>query len=282
MTGAAGVPPGVVSERNQALRGWYRSKRRNLPWRGVGDPYRVLVSEVMLQQTQADRVVAYYERFIERFATVDELAAAPLSAVLESWVGLGYNNRARRLHDAAKHVALHGWPGDIHGLMELPGVGPYTARAIAAFGLGLEAVPVDTNVRRVLSRWHGEALSGAVLQRVADDDARGISAAVWSQAVMDLGATLCRPLRPGCGVCPVADWCRGPDVYERPRAQGRFEGSTRQLRGRLVRLLVAGPASFADLVADAGFEARAVSMALERLTEEGLVASNDGVYRLPG
>jgi A/G-specific adenine glycosylase len=272
----------VGTARNRALLEWYSKEARDLPWRDEGDPYRVLVSEVMLQQTRASRVIPHYERFVRRFPGIDDLAAAPLSDVMESWVGLGYNSRARRLHEAAKHIAEHGWPADIDALMDLPGVGPYTSRAIAAFGLGIEAVPVDTNVRRVLSRWHGEPLSGITLQHVADGDARGIPPADWSQAVMDLGASLCRARDPLCGECPVAAWCTGPAVYEPPRAQGRFEGSNRQLRGRIVRLLVAGPAAFTDLVADSGFDAPEVARALEELAGDGMVTSSRGRYRLPG
>ena len=180
----------LESERNAALIHWYRSTARSLPWRTTSDPYAILVSEMMLQQTQVDRVVPYFGRFMAAFPTPEALADAPLSRVLELWSGLGYNTRAKRLRDAAAVVAAHGWPQDVEGLQALPGVGPYTARAIAAFAFRAPVAAVDTNLRRVLSRWHGEELSPPLLQAVADRDL-GSDAAEWNQAMMDLGARVC-------------------------------------------------------------------------------------------
>ena len=132
-----------------ALLAWYGRERRDLPWRRTTDPYRILVSEVMLQQTQVPRVVPRYEAWVERWPTAEALAAAPPADVLREWVGLGYNRRALRLHDAARHVAAHGWPEDLE---DLPGVGPYTAAAVGSFAFGRQAVAVDTNARRVFDR----------------------------------------------------------------------------------------------------------------------------------
>jgi A/G-specific adenine glycosylase len=263
----------LEQERNDALSAWYRSTARTFSWRQTRDPYAVLVSEVMLQQTQADRVVPYYERFMLRWPTPEMLAAAPLNEVLEAWSGLGYNSRAKRLREAAAAVANEGWPRDVAGLMRLPGIGPYTARAIAAFAFGAHVAAVDTNLRRVLSRWHGEELSPSAL-RIAADRNLGDDAAEWNQAMMDLGARICRPRAPRCSDCPVEQWCSGPGAYTPPRPQGRFEGSARQLRGAIVRHLVAQAASFGELVAVTGFDPGSVEEALDDLNVEGLVMTD--------
>ncbi len=260
----------LEEERNDALLTWYRATARPLPWRAMRDPYVILVSEVMLQQTQADRVVPYFERFINEFPTARTLADAPLARVLELWSGLGYNSRAKRLREAAAVVADDGWPRNVDGLMTLPGVGPYTARAIASFAFGESVAAVDTNLRRVLSRWHGEELKPAALQAAAERNLASDSAE-WNQAMMDLGARICRPRAPYCDQCPVEQWCAGPGAYVPPRPQGRFEGSARQLRGAIIRHLVSRPATFADLVESTGFDPGYVEEALYDLRTEGLV-----------
>ena len=271
----------IEQDRNEALLAWYRAERRDLPWRATSDPYAILVSEIMLQQTQASRVVPFYQRFMGRFPTPEELAKAPLSDVLTLWSGLGYNNRAQRLQQAAAHVAERGWPRDVDGLEQLPGVGPYTARAVASIAFGVRVAAIDTNLRRVLSRWHGEALSGKTLEAAAAQDL-GDDAAAWNQAVMDLGATRCRPRRPACSDCPVREWCAGPGIYQPPRSQGRFEGSMRQVCGAIIRALIRGPVGFAALVDRTAIEPDLVAAALESLVVEGLVVERpDTSYALP-
>ena len=268
-----------VAARQAALVDWYEAAHRELPWRTTTDPYRILVSEVMLQQTQVDRVVPRYDRFLKRFATIGELAAAPLAHVLDEWSGLGYNGRAKLLHDTARIVARDGWPVDAAGLQRLPGVGPYTAAAVASFAFGQAVAAVDTNVRRVLSRWEGRALSGSAL-----DDAAALhlaaDAATWNQAVMELGAVVCRPRSPGCGACPVERWCADPAVYEPPPRQARFEGSRRQLRGAILRRLRSGPASLEDLESPGG--GHPTADVLDDLEREGLVVRDGQAWSLPG
>ena len=271
----------VEQERSRALLGWYEQNRRELPWRETRDPYPILVSEVMLQQTQVQRVVPFFEAFLRRFPTVDDLAGAPLRDVLEVWSGLGYNSRARRLHLAAIAIATDGWPDTLTGLNGLPGVGPYMANAIACFAWGADAVPIDTNVRRVLSRWHGEPLEPRHLQTIANADAAGVSSSTFAQAVMDLGSSLCLPRNARCHECPAMQWCTGPDVYVAPRPQPRFEGSARQIRGAVVRALVVGTATAADLTRTTGFPNDRIIGALEVLREEGMVVDIDGQFSLP-
>jgi A/G-specific adenine glycosylase len=203
-----------------ALLDWYATAQRDLPWRATRDPYAILVSEVMAQQTQVERVVPRWQRWLERWPTVESLAAASAGDVIAEWQGLGYNRRALALHRAAHHVAAHGWPDD---LTELPGVGRYTADAVACFAFGRDVLPVDVNVRRIQER------TGATFTSAA------------AQALMDLGATVCLARIPRCGACPLGDGCpsRGRR-YEPLRKQGPLEGSFRQRRARALRAVIAG------------------------------------------
>jgi A/G-specific adenine glycosylase len=210
---------------------WYRENRRPLPWRETRDPYAILVSEVMAQQTQVDRVVPRWERWLERWPTVDALAAASAADVIREWQGLGYNRRALSLHRAAQHVAAHGWPDD---LTELPGVGRYTADAVACFAFGRDVLPVDVNVRRIQER------TGARFT------------AASAQALMDLGATVCLARIPRCGSCPLAGACPSRGLrFEPERKQGPFEGSFRQRRAATLRLVADATRDVSDLDGEA-------------------------------
>ncbi len=229
-----------------------RSGLRPFPWRETRDPWAVLVSEVMLQQTQAQRVVAPYGRFLDRFPTVTACAEAGLGPVLEAWAGLGYNRRARHLHEAALAVvARHGGtvPADLAALRALPGIGAYTARAVLVFAFERHEAVVDVNVARVLARAvAGAPLTPGAAQTLADALVPPGRAWVWNQALMEIGAEACRARVPACDRCPLARTCvwrnapaGGPDPAPAPARQSRFEGSDRQGRGRLVDALRSGP-----------------------------------------
>jgi A/G-specific adenine glycosylase len=235
----------------EALLEWFAAHGHDLPWRRTRDPYAILVSEMMLQQTQVDRVVPRYVAWLERWPTADALAEASAADVILAWQGLGYNRRALNLHRAARHVAVHGWPDD---LTVLPGVGRYTADAIACFAFGRDVLPADTNVRRVQGR------SGLTF------------GSECAQALMDLGRTVCLARIPRCGACPLAAACpsRGRR-YEPLRKQSRFEGSFRQRRARILRLVAQQPRRRREL------DAAAVA-SLER---DGLVASDGELVSLP-
>jgi A/G-specific adenine glycosylase len=257
--------------RTAALLEWYGHSRRDLPWRNTTDPWRILVSEVMLQQTQASRVVESYRKFIDRFPDPGSLATAANAEVLSSWMGLGYNTRALRLKEAARIIEERGWPTTSIELRSLPGVGPYTAAAVACFAFGEQTAAIDTNLRRVLSRWVGRPLDGADLISTAGELLADGAAIDWNQAVMDLGATICRP-SPDCAACPVTDWCEDPGIYERPQSQGRFEGSIRQARGAILRtLLEEDPVAIDDL---RELSPR-VDEAVADLVDEGVVMLNE-------
>jgi A/G-specific adenine glycosylase len=232
---------------------WYAANGRDLPWRRTRDPYAILVSEVMLQQTQVDRVVPRYLAWLERWPTVGSLAAASTADVIREWQGLGYNRRAVSLRRAAQVVARSGWPAD---LTALPGVGPYTAAAVRCFAFGEEVLPVDVNVERVQRRT-GHAFSS-----------------VSAQALMDLGATFCLARIPRCAACPLSSECPSRGIREEPaRKQGPFEGSFRQRRAATLRVVADAPRELARLDGEA----------VRSLERDGLVVVEaDGLVSLPG
>jgi A/G-specific adenine glycosylase len=279
----------------QALRRWYRPRQSAYPWRSTGDPYLVLVSEVMLQQTQAARVGPAFERFVRAFPSVGRLASAPVADVLRAWDGLGYNRRAVALSRAARIIVRHHGgriPTDPTALRSLPGVGPYTAAAVASIAYGNPVPAVDTNVRRVVARAaQGREPETADASAVAAEAARWIDRADpggWNQAVMDLGREVCQPV-PRCDRCPLAWGCRwranredgGPT--ERPLRRGApppFEGSTRQLRGQIVRHL--GPRGWVSLAELSGTTERSlpqVAAVVRTLMADGLVHAGPAALR---
>ena len=251
---------------------WYHEGRRDLPWRRTRDPYAILVSEVMLQQTQVARVVPRYEAWLERWPDAPSLAAATPAEVLGAWVGLGYNRRALRLHEACRVVAREGWPQDAAGLRALPGIGPYTAAAVASFAFGEQVAAVDTNIVRIAGRLGHPPDALLAPGRAAD----------WNQAAMELGATVCGARRARCDACPAAAWCPSAGaVVVAPRAaagtRARFEDTDRYARGRVVAALAAGGAVPGDL----GEER--LTRVLAGLERDGLVVRGpDGAPRLPG
>jgi len=235
----------------KALLAWYAVTARELPWRGTNDPYAILVSEVMLQQTQVDRVVPRYLAWLERWPTVEALAAAPAADVIRAWQGLGYNRRAVALHRAAQHIAIDGWPDD---LTVLPGVGPYTAAAIRNFAFGEDVLPRDVNIERI-ERRTGVSFTGAA-----------------GQALMDLGATVCVARVPRCGICPLTDDCPSRGTRDAPRRkQSRFEGSFRQRRADTLRRVAERSRALRELDGEA----------VDSLERDGLVVVADGLVQLP-
>ena len=233
------------------LLAWFAEHGRDLPWRRTRDPYAILVSEVMLQQTQVERVVPRYLAWLERWPSVEALAESSAADVIREWQGLGYNRRALALHRAASRIAAGGWPDD---LTQLPGVGPYTAAAIRCFALGEDVLPVDVNVDRVLRRTRTDFSPAA------------------AQALMDLGATVCLARVPRCAACPLATACPSHGIREEPaRKQGPFEGSFRQRRAATLKLV-------------AERARRAVTLdeeAVHSLERDGLVVVDGDLVSLP-
>jgi len=284
----------------RAVLAWAEDARRDLPWRRTRDPWAVLVSEFMLQQTQVARVIPCHGSFLARFPTPAACAEAPVGEVVRAWAGLGYNRRAVYLHAAAVATVDRfdgALPTTLAELRSLPGVGPYTARAVLAFALEADVGVVDTNAARVLARAvAGERLAPARAQALADQAVPAGQGWVWNQAMLDLGAGVCTRRRSRCGKCPLvaADACAWalaahavPDPAEGSAGvggvQSTFAGSDRQGRGRLVDALRAGPVMAAALPAACGWPddpARGQRVAAG-LVADGLAVSDGGQLLLP-
>jgi A/G-specific adenine glycosylase len=294
---------------HRAILSWYTSHRRDLPWRRTRDPYRIMVSEVMLQQTQVDRVIPKYEEFLERFPSLESLATASLSEVLRVWSPLGYNRRARYLHLAARAAADRfqgALPSSLAELQTLPGLGRYTARAVACFAFEQHTPVVDTNIRRVLGRViHGErdGVTESVAWKTAESALPNGDAYSWNQALMDLGAIVCGSETPQCKECPAAQLCSWRAQAEEsgasfrrvrePRTEYRAQSdpgtARRRWRGRIVNALRAAdhdefvewPTILASL--PPGHEADGVDLValLSSLVDDGLAESdeNEGTLR---
>jgi A/G-specific adenine glycosylase len=298
------MAPALPDAARAAVLAWYDDGGRALAFRTTRDPYGILVSEVMAQQTQVSRVVEAWPRFLERFPTVDALAAATPAEVVRAWQGMGYDRRALNLRRAALVIRdEHGGrvPDDVEALDRLPGIGPYTARAVAAIAFGRAVGAVDTNVRRVLTRSlagrEADATSTTWIQEAADASVDEARPGDWTHAVMDIGATRCRPARPRCDSCPLAAWCRwaseSPDARDaanmpRRRPAGSepaFTSTARWLRGRIVdRLRAAEDGDWVAVDAPIGeHDSAAVGRALRALERDGLVeleATDSGRARL--
>jgi A/G-specific adenine glycosylase len=295
-TGPLAAPP--HRRLAEQLLAWSADARRDLPWRRTRDPWAILVSELMLQQTQVARVEPRFLAFLDRFPDPAACAAAAPGEVVRAWTGLGYNRRAIDLHRTATVVvAEHGGrlPDHLDALLALPGIGPYTARAVLAFAFERDHGVVDTNAARVIARAvAGRRLNAREVQDHADELVPLGRGWDWNQAVLDLGATICVKRSPRCERCPVADRCawaeRGfedPDPADGTAgtsgAQSRFEGSDRQGRGRLVQALRTGPLELERVADAAGWpddpdRARRVA---DSLVGDGLAEYADGQLALP-
>jgi A/G-specific adenine glycosylase len=293
------VPSGLTGLQEDLI-GWWAASGRDLPWRGTRDPWAVLVSELMLQQTQVPRVVERWPVFLEQFPSPTACAESPVGDVVRAWAGLGYNRRAVNLHRAAGAVVeRHGGalPDDLAALLALPGVGPYTARAVLVFAFERDIGLVDTNAGRFVARaGAGRALAAREAQVVADGLVPEGMGWAWGSAVFDLGALVCRRRVPVCSSCPVVGscaWARAgwpePDPVTGSAGisggQPPFDGSDRQGRGRLVDALRAGPVPVDRLPSATGWpeDPGRASRVAAGLVRDGLAAwSPDGTaLRLP-
>jgi len=271
---------------------WASTTIRELPWRTTRDPWGVLVSEVMSQQTQVGRVAEKWPIFIERFPTPAACAESSLGEVLQLWQGMGYPRRARNLHQcAAAIVKLGGFPDDLESLLALPGIGPYTARAVLAFAFGRDVGVLDTNVGRVLARVEGRSLSVSEAQTLADELVPAGESWLWNQAMMDLGGTVCTSRIAHCGDCPLVDVCvwRGDSDIPDPartsagvsRPQGKFEGSERQARGMLLKRLGIGAVAIGDVSEIVNRDPVASRKVLDGLVKDGLCVIDGEMIHLP-
>jgi A/G-specific adenine glycosylase len=273
---------------------WGRVNLRDLPWRATREPWAVLVSEVMAQQTQIERVVPKWEAFLAAWPDPAACAAAELSEVLLVWSGLGYPRRARDLHASAtviveRHDGVV--PDDRDALLALPGVGPYTAAAVMAFAYEADVAVVDTNVARVLARVVGHRLGPAEVRRLAAELVPAGQGWWWNQTLMELGAICCRPRSPQCRAYPLAPDCTwraagNPDPDPAVGSalvgggQGRFDGSNRQVRGRVMAALVDGPIPVGDLAGRLGIDEMRTRQVVDSLVDDRLVTVTAGSIRL--
>ena len=284
-----------------ALLRWGSSELRDLPWRRASDPWHVLVSEVMLQQTSVSRVLPKFENFVEVFPTPHALAAAPLGDALVVWQGLGYPRRCRNLREAAIVIASDHEgvvPDDLEVLLSLPGVGAYTARAVLTFAYRRDVAVVDVNVSRVFSRVRGESMKAKDLQVTADSLVpRGLSWE-WNQVLMELGGRVCTARSPRCHECPIKQWC----VYGSTESsidpatlsagaskpQPRFEGSDRQLRGTVLRIVLQSSSesqshNIDDVLLQFSDDTQRARVAklINNLVDEGLLARSKNIISPP-
>ena len=264
------LAPARLAALHERLLDWYAGNGRDLPWRHSTDPYAILVSEVMLQQTQVPRVVVRYPQFLARFPTLASLAEARLADVLAAWLGLGYNNRALRLKRCAEALPGGVLPAELDALRALPGIGPYTARAVLIFARNADLAAVDANVRRVLTSELGlpHDLSPAALQAVADAAQPRGRSRDWHNALMDYGSLVLTS--------------RGTGIAPRTR-QTPFAGSPRQRRARLLRALVErGPLSRTEAAAELGLSPADCDEAIASLVRDGLAAADDSTVTVRG
>jgi A/G-specific adenine glycosylase len=232
------IPPAQRTRLRRTLLAWYRSHARDYPWRRTRDPYVILLSEIMLQQTQAGRVVERLPLFFGEFPTVGALAAAPRSAVIRAWKGMGYNRRAVHLHEAARAIAAHGsFPRTVVELRALPGIGAYTASAVACFAFNMPVVVIDVNIRRVLSRLVAgrraldDLYSAGDTARVAELFLPARTAHEWNQGLMDIGAQYCKARSAHCGICPMRRVCASAPLLGRARPVARAARLERSRNG---------------------------------------------------
>ncbi|VEI13677.1 HhH-GPD family protein [Trueperella bialowiezensis] len=275
------------------LRAWYEDNARYLPWRHTNDPWAILVCEIMSQQTPVARVEPVWREWMERWPTPRDLAAESPAEVLIAWASMGYPRRALRLQEAAQQITNHGFPTTYEGLLELPGVGQYTAAAVMAFAYTKRSVVLDTNIRRVLARWHGNALPApsqtkAEFSRAArfvpHDDA---ASATWNAAIMEFGALVCQARAPLCEQCPLTAQCewyqagRPGDTHAHRRRPQKWEGTNRQARGAIMAQLRQAPASYDSLLVATGLEPARFVPALDGLVADGLAERHGDIVRLP-
>tara|TARA_B100000073_G_C23673527_1_gene549627 strand:- start:198 stop:1067 length:870 start_codon:yes stop_codon:yes gene_type:complete len=273
---------------------WGAEYLRDLPWRRTRNPWFVMVAEVMLQQTQIDRVLKKWPEFLEEFPTVESCASSSLSEVVKQWAGMGFNRRAVKLHEAAKRIdEEHNGkiPSTVEELISLPGIGPYTARAILAFAFEQDEAVVDTNVGRVLARWTGQRLKPMEAQELANRSVPLGEGWAWNQAVLDLGSLICKSKNPACEKCPIRTSCSWKGVGVDPAkgsagvsgTQSKFEGSDRQGRGKLVAALRTKSVSKKELAEVMGWptDPERAERVASTVVSDGLAIYEKDTFSLP-
>ena len=261
---------------NRYLLIWYKKNKRNFTWRESRDPWKILLLEVLSQQTQLERANEYYELFISKYPNPESMARKRARTILRDWSGLGYNNRALRLHETSKLIAKHGWEEYKENLSSLPGVGEYTKNAIEAFAYGERVIPVDVNIMRVLRRYHGKNVNKNWIEDNLDTLIESSDPRNWNQAIMDLSSIICKSKEPICSLCPIENTCsKFIEVREGPK-QSPFKGSSREKRGKILKqLLNSRELNFSDVQKLTKSSQKEMLALLNKMEDDKLINVNE-------
>ena len=261
---------------NRYLLIWYKKNKRNFTWRESRDPWKILLLEVLSQQTQLERANEYYELFISKYPNPESMARKRAGTILRDWSGLGYNNRALRLHETSKLIAKHGWEEYKENLSSLPGVGEYTKNAIEAFAYGERVIPVDVNIMRVLRRYHGKNVNKNWIEDNLDTLIESSDPRNWNQAIMDLSSIICKSKEPACSLCPIENTCsKFIEVREGPK-QSPFKGSSREKRGKILKqLLNSRELNFSDVQKLTKSSQKEMLALLNKMEDDKLINLNE-------
>ena len=258
-------------ELKQALLIWYKRNKKVFTWRKTKDPWKILLIETLSQQTQIERADAYYKEFIKKFPTPNSMSNSSLKKVLKLWSGLGYNNRAKRLHESSKMLAEEGFDKIYPNFEILPGVGPYTKNALLSFAYGEKVLAIDTNLERIFKRFFGIENTKEFIKDSSDYFLKNVNSRDINQAFMDFGSYVCKSSNPKCNICPIEDSCSKYFVKTNKTIE-KFQGSNRELRGRLVKLLLENNAiSTHDLYIKINEEEEKIDKALYGLERDNLI-----------
>ena len=250
---------------------WYTNNKRSFSWRNTNDPWKILLIEIISQQTQINRADTYYQKFIKRFPTPESMSKSSLKTILKMWSGLGYNNRAKRLYESSKLLAEQGFEGIYPNFEILPGVGSYTKNAILSFAYGDNVLAVDTNLQRIIIRYFGIDNTKDYLREYSDLLLESIKSEDLNQAFMDFGSSICKSSNPMCNICPVESGC-SKYFSNIKKSKEKFKGSNREVRGKIIKLLIReGHISDEKLFEEIDEDAEKVNKALEGLKKDNLI-----------
>ena len=253
------------------LLNWYTNNKRSFSWRNTNDPWKILLIEIISQQTQINRADTYYQKFIKRFPTPESMSKSSLKTILKMWSGLGYNNRAKRLYESSKLLAEQGFEGIYPNFEILPGVGSYTKNAILSFAYGDNVLAIDTNLERIFKRFFGIENTKEFIKDSSDYFLKNVNSRDINQAFMDFGSYVCKSSNPKCSICPIEDACSKYFVKTKKTIE-KFQGSNRELRGRLIKVLLENNAiSTHDLYIKINEEEEKIDKALYGLERDNLI-----------